>query len=1077
MSAWWRPGPAPRQSVAGSVVFGDVVQITGVGGDVTIISRQPPPYRVVPVEVRPVQVRVGQARAQPSRLLLARHQIVPFTGRQHTLKALADWSHAAEPVAARLIHATGGQGKTRLAGHVGATAAAHGWAVWQVAHTPTPVPGSGTGPGLGVDAAGESTVAVPAGALLVVVDYADRWPASALLALFAQLNGLHHTVGVRVRVLLLARSEGYWWPAVADRADSDLDIDTDQMSLPALAADSDDDRPALFATAAERFAAAMNVTGSAGGWPVPSLSGPGYGQVLAIHMAALATVDAYRHGERAPTDPAGLSAYLLRREQAYWQHLHTRTEAPVRTRPGLMHRVVFTATLTGALPRATAGQALACAGFTDTGNPTDRIIDDHTVCYPPADARMVFEPVHPDRLGEDLIALTIPGGPNTGARLARDWAPDTVTRLLTTGLPQPPVWTPAAVTVLVEAAHRWPHLAEQVLYPLIRTHPRSVIAAGGATLTRLTGIRDLDPSILEPLEPLLPDDRHIDLDIAAAAITTTLTRHRLAHTTDPAEQARLHALHAFRLANAGRHDEALAPSQQAVTIRRQLADTNPAAYLPYLAASLNNLGNRLSELGRRDEALGPSQQAVTIRRQLADANPAAHLPDLAMSLNNLGAMLSALGRRDEALAPSQEATDLYRQLAAAYLPDLATSLNNLGILLSALGRRDEALAPSQEATDLYRQLAAANPAAYLPDLAMSLNNLGILLSELGRRDEALAPSQEAVDLYRQLAAANPAAYLPDLAMSLNNLGAMLSELGRRDEALAPSQEAVTIRRQLAAANPAAYLSDLAASLNNLGILLSALGRRDEALAPSQEAVDLYRQLAAANPAAYLPDLAASLNNLGNRLSALGRRDEALAPSQEAVTIRRQLADTNPAAYLPYLAMALNNLGIWLSALGRRDEALAPSQEAVDLYRQLADANPAAYLSDLAMALNNLGILLSELGRRDEALAPSQEAVDLYRQLADANPAAYLPDLARSLWAYAWVCVNVKANYDQALESVTEAISLYKPLAERVPAVFVGQLLAAYRTLADVLDGLGRADEAADLRRQLDEMTGAEPADR
>ncbi|RLE27813.1 hypothetical protein DRJ54_07350, partial [Candidatus Acetothermia bacterium] len=52
------------------------------------------------------------------------------------------------------------------------------------------------------------------------------------------------------------------------------------------------------------------------------------------------------------------------------------------------------------------------------------------------------------------------------------------------------------------------------------------------------------------------------------------------------------------------------------------------------------LGNSLSALGRREEALAATQEAVEIRRQLADSNPQAFLPDLAMSLNNLGAMLS-----------------------------------------------------------------------------------------------------------------------------------------------------------------------------------------------------------------------------------------------------------------------------------------------------------------------------------------------------------------------------------------------------------------------------------------------------
>jgi hypothetical protein len=54
-----------------------------------------------------------------------------------------------------------------------------------------------------------------------------------------------------------------------------------------------------------------------------------------------------------------------------------------------------------------------------------------------------------------------------------------------------------------------------------------------------------------------------------------------------------------------------------VTIRRTLAQTRPDAFLPDLAKILNNLGIRLSELGRHEEALAATEEAVTIRRTLA----------------------------------------------------------------------------------------------------------------------------------------------------------------------------------------------------------------------------------------------------------------------------------------------------------------------------------------------------------------------------------------------------------------------------------------------------------------------------
>jgi tetratricopeptide (TPR) repeat protein len=119
-----------------------------------------------------------------------------------------------------------------------------------------------------------------------------------------------------------------------------------------------------------------------------------------------------------------------------------------------------------------------------------------------------------------------------------------------------------------------------------------------------------------------------------------------------------------------------------------------------LASCVGTLGIRLSNLGRREDALAASQEAVDIRRRLAQTRPDAFLPDLATSLNNLGGDLSNLGRREDALAASQEAVDIYRRLAQtrpdAFLPDLAMSLGALSGALTAAERHGDAAAATHE---------------------------------------------------------------------------------------------------------------------------------------------------------------------------------------------------------------------------------------------------------------------------------------------------------------------------------------------------------------------------------------------
>ncbi len=258
----------------------------------------------------------------------------------------------------------------------------------------------------------------------------------------------------------------------------------------------------------------------------------------------------------------------------------------------------------------------------------------------------------------------------------------------------------------------------------------------------------------------------------------------------------------------GEWDEALKYQEQALEHYRFLAQRDPQAFLPALAASLNNLGAMLSALGRREEALKATEEAVEIRRKLAQENPKAFLPELAMSLNNLGIMLSDLGRREEALKATEEAVEISRKLAQenpkAFLPDLAASLTNLGLRLSELGRWKEALEATEEAVEIRRKLAQENPKAFLPDLARSLNNLGLALSELGRREEALEATEEALGIYRELARSNPQAFSPDLARSLGVHGSALLGLGRVQEARESFAEGLRIVLPFARTIPATF---------------------------------------------------------------------------------------------------------------------------------------------------------------------------------------------------------------------------------------------------------------------------------
>jgi tetratricopeptide (TPR) repeat protein len=1055
----------PGGGVHGSTFHGPTVVLSGDHGTqhVQFVYQWKPGYRIEDFPAAPRGVRARTLAEQPSRLLRAAHQVVPFTGRGDDLDQLTCWrDDPAEGFAVRLVHGPGGQGKTRLAARFAELSCEAGWAVWQAVVNEA-----------GAEPLTTSPPPEEARGIVLVVDYAERWPAPDLRRLLQE--SAWHQAGVAVRVLLLARPAGIWWESLDTWIGDRLDIATTVHRLPPLA-DEPHARAELFQQARDRFADRLGLPPDLAAriGPPPDLdTDTDYAQVLTVHIAALAAVDARLHHENAPADPARASAYLLKRERAHWSALHQRAGQPLSTAPEAMGRAVVTATLTRPVARAQGQDALHRIGLADSVATANTLLDDHRYCYPASASGTdrtvtVLEPLYPDRLGEDFLGLTTPAAPDdpdtphpVSDAVTDDWAHQAASRLLAADAGAPAPWTRDALIVLIETARRWPHIATGQLYPLLKSHPELALYAGSTALATLASLDTLDVTVLEAIEPHLPQGRHTDLDVGVAALTHRLARHRLATTHDPAIRARTHGALSVRQYYAGLRNEALTAGQNALHAWRDLTRTT-SAYEPELASTLSNLGGLLSAVGRRPEALAATEEAVEIRRRLATDSPAAHEPDLATSLSNLGAGLSAVGRPQEALAATEEAVDVYHRLAAdspaAHEPDLATSLSNLGALLSAVGRPQEALAATEEAVVVYRRLAADSLAAHEPDLATSLSNLGALLSAVGRPQEALAVAEEAVEIRRRLATDSPAAHEPDLASTLSNLGVWLSAVGRPQEALAVAEEAVEIRRRLAADNPAAYKPDLSGALSNLGARLSAVGRPQEALAATEEAVDVYRRLAVDSPAAYEPALASALSNLGALLSAVGRPQEALAVAEEAVEIRRRLAADSPAAHEPGLASALSNLGVWLSAVGRRPEALAATEEAVEIRRRLATDSPAAHEPDLASTLSNLGAGLSAVGRPQEALAAAEEAVVVYRRLAADNPAAHEPDLASTL-SNLGARLSAVGRPQEALAVAEEAVEIRRRLATDSPAAHEPDLASTLSNLGARLSAVGRRPEA------------------
>ncbi|MGS2642900.1 hypothetical protein [Streptosporangium sp. LJ11] len=1076
-------------------VFGSGFAYAASHADVNVFHGRGPLYMLTEYRSRREQDPT-QASSPPSRLLDARYEIVPFVGREEELGRLVEWRDGPAGLSVRWLHAPGGQGKTRLGA---AFAGLSGQAGWKVV---TAVHGSATV--LRSSERHEDLSSAGHTGLLVLVDYADRWPLSHLTVLFS--NRMFQQAPCRV--LLLART-AQPWPAVrAALTGLAITAETGSQRLsPHHEARSE--REYMFAAARDAFAARYQVDPARIGFP--DLSHSDFGLTLAVHMAALVAVDASVRREPSPTGLAGLSAYLLDRERRHWAVLYAGGAEGLsfRTPPEVMSRTVVTSVLTGPLRYEVAAEILRRVGAGEAA-----ALQDHTVCYPPFDEETVLEPLRPDRLAEDFLALALPGHDIDG-HPPDPWAADAVGRLigLTLGtelvgafgvqgeiervrreradlpgpdfhlhsdldswslpyVPESP-WQRSAMTILVETAARWPHVARGCLYPLLLARPDLPVRAGGMVLGALADFPDLDPGLLARIAARLPHGRHADLDHAMAAVSQRLHDHLLTQDPDDTTKAGSYRMLSVRRSGAGQPARAHEAAQTAVALRRRLVQEQPvdAARQAALADDLCLLADTLRAGGRADEALAAVEESLSWHQRMPSPRLPVRLwlqhppwrPVLsdgdaaqARALITRSVILADLGEYDEALDSASTAATLQwrrmtamtgrravrrwrREGTAPIEPGLAHVLASLAGRLSELGRHEEALAPALQACTAYRHLAAMRPGEFLDRLAEALNQVADLLRLTGRAAEATAAAEEHLDLLRRMFARDAAARLP-LAMALVNLASVhYTETRRWDDALRVTDEAIGLCDDAPGVRSAWLLEISAAALGNSASYLRALGLWDEAGTRLERAAELYAELVAAGYEEFRDDLIDLTENLASPADApeflLEHGDETLAYALRVAAAvsdpahGREVADRWAEVMRMFddmvaherkvgggsLASALSVQATLRSTSGDHAAALAPGAEAIAIYRRLA-ARDTSVLPHLALGFHGHSVDLSAAGRKSEAMDIAREAVALYRQLGD----DHRPGLANALNNLS-IRLAEAERWDEALLAAEEAV--------------------------------------------------------
>jgi tetratricopeptide (TPR) repeat protein len=1039
----------------------------------------------------------------PSELLQARFAVVPYADITGLKADFLAWSRNGRANAGRLVHGSGGLGKTRLMIEVAAALRAERWMAGFLDRSHD----------LRAEVLLQHQQALDQlidhgddAGLLIVMDYAESRQ-DQVRTIAERLARRPADAQRPIRLVLLARSAGEWWEHLHDEALGVQRVfrrgplSADVIELPPVATGRQ--RLDLFEASVASLSPILHAQGHlraiaplAPARLARIESGIGYARPLAIQMEALL----FSLMDSPDADEAGVDVLLdrvLGAERTHWRKLMGGLDDERRRD---MDRGVAQVTAVAGAPSAELAERLLMADPFYAGRRIARVdvapvLGNLQRVYGRDDGEIAK--LEPDLIGEHQVARIADVDLIEGC-LA--WTGSAGMREPLAAL----VSKRGDLIMLLQRATQPEHgtkavgRAAMLLDHIVRTHAGvlapEIVAAMSATPGKLRGILEtsvdrLNLEALRALDFAMPPMHLQLLELALgisrrhAALSRAVTEQGNSPAPDKTHSIYLAAaLGQFgsRLAALGQREEALTARKEVVDIWRMLAEDRPDT-VSSLAGSLNNLGLSLSDIGRHEEALSATKEAADILRGLANERPDTFRLDFALSLNNLANRLSDIGRLEESLAASKEAVETYRALtkdrAEAILSGLAISVNGLGLRLSKLGRREEALTASKEAVDIWRSLVGEHPDAFLPHLAMTLYNLGSDLSDLGRREEARTACQEAVDIYRKLASDRPDAFLPDLAKSVNNLSTHLSSLGQQQAALSASQEALDAYRTLAKKLPDAFLPDLAMSLINVSAHRFRLGQREAGLSASQEALDTYRALAKTRPDAFLPDVAKSLNNITVILGELGRREEALAAAREAVDTYRALAKVRPNAFSPSLAGSLTALGIALSNIAglpgsarslrgllsnarRRKEALVATGEAVDVYRALAEGHPQAFLPDLARSLNSLGMLFSYVGWRRHALGAAAEAVEIYRALAKDRPEAFLPDLA--------MCLNnlsadlyVVRRREEALSVAKEAVDIRRALAKEHPDAHLPDLARSLGTLSETFSVTGRYTEAVD----------------
>lgn len=943
-----------------------------LNGDIHIRNGSPV-YRFERIDHDVHPVDPTTARSRPSTLLSVSREVVGFHGRDREMAELVAWRDDAEVAfSTLLLHAPGGQGKSRIAAQLARLSAQEGWTTWTAHHLSDPTGQQVVVPG------------APGGRLLLVVDYADRWPLDDLLLL---LDNPVLRAQACARVLLLARGAGPWWPALRHRLGKQGRPSTRTVRLAALATDPQD-RRTDFGTAHDAYAQALGLPAAA--VPVPrAVEDESFSVALNLQMAALVVAHSRVRGGAAISDPIALSRYLLDRENDFWHATLDHREEPDRVDPPTMARTVHVAALTGAVGESLGRTVVERLGVGPAQLEAGHVLRAHSELYPPLqpDGSTVLEPLRPDRLAEDFLALRT-GGHGVDDHEPDAWAGPALSTLLTHRDTQ--AVRRQVMIQLIEVGKRWPHVRLGHLYPALRRQPGLAIESGGAGLAELAEFADMPGSLREAVIAFFPPHRHLELDVGIAHFVRRSFSEARTTPIPATACAELCMDVGGRLAFADLDEDAVEFAREAVAAARRVPTGSTL-----LARCLHNLGEIQGRMADPEGALPALDEAVDEWRR--HDGPAA-LSGLRNSLASRSHLQSGMGRASAALADAEDAIRLIepRPTTREGLYETSRLLILYGMRLGETGEPGPGAEAVEHGVTAMRIVARAEPERYQEQLAEALTTWGELLAALHEHGSSLSTFDEAVTHARAVARLKGR---PErvLASALAGRAAAAAAAGHPDRGIF-ADEAVAHQQSLESNLPRmTHIQYLAHAMDLQAAALEAQGRDDSALPLRRDMVEMRREVHRSSPGAGRRPLIVSLNHLSRVARRLGLADDALSSSTECLQLGRAMANDLGSAYDQELTMLMRS---FVEIRGSVDVSEQDVRDAIDVYGELIRLGgalverlgPDPHAESLAAAIVDATRFMEAVDEIDElaAVATSDHARDLRALVARASASSAPP---------------------------------------------------------------------------------------